>query len=409
MTKGNKGITLIALVITIIVMLILVSVTISMAVNGGLFGYAQKAVVETQGAIDEEQKLAEGGVKIDGKWYNSIDEYLGKDGHNWSRTGDTFTCSHCSASYTMGDAVDYEDAGAASAEVTAARSGLDAYYAKNSKYPTDANADTEGKQTITAEEATWVVLGIEDGDGDGKNETLLITTQSPVGGYYMYGAAAYNYAPSYYDKEAKKTVEGDIDRICRELYSNSTYGTARGMKIEDVNAALNYTPAGGMYHDGSAYGTTGDFTTKLNSEKLATVFNSLKVNGTYTPDPNDNDSEADLGAYELNGYYYYLNDDATAVINDVDPTDESNTITAVEKKLIFGENKELVYVLASRGVGAHTDFARFGPGSVFGGYAYSYYYFFLSVVGVNNGVLVPVRPVVSLTSTLPNKATTSVE
>ena len=46
--KKNQGITLIALVITIIVMLILVGVTITMAVNGGLFEYAKKAAGETE-------------------------------------------------------------------------------------------------------------------------------------------------------------------------------------------------------------------------------------------------------------------------------------------------------------------------------------------------------------------------
>ena len=75
----NKGITLIALVITIIVMLILVGVTISMAVNGGLFDYAGKATGETKNALNAEGQLAEGGIEVDGVWYNSIDEYLNKD------------------------------------------------------------------------------------------------------------------------------------------------------------------------------------------------------------------------------------------------------------------------------------------------------------------------------------------
>lgn len=72
----NGGITLIALIVTIIVMLILVSVTISMAVNGGLFEKAGQAVSETKKAIDAEKKLASGAIKIGGTWYNSIDEYL---------------------------------------------------------------------------------------------------------------------------------------------------------------------------------------------------------------------------------------------------------------------------------------------------------------------------------------------
>ena len=57
MKRNNKGITLIALVITIIVMLILVGVTISMSVNGGLFTYAGRAASETNKAIEDEKTM----------------------------------------------------------------------------------------------------------------------------------------------------------------------------------------------------------------------------------------------------------------------------------------------------------------------------------------------------------------
>lgn len=53
--KSYKGITLIALVITIIIMLILVAVTINLAINGGLFGYAGKANSEKIIADEKEQ------------------------------------------------------------------------------------------------------------------------------------------------------------------------------------------------------------------------------------------------------------------------------------------------------------------------------------------------------------------
>lgn len=43
MMKGQKGITLVALVITIIVMLILVAVTITVALDSGLFDTAKDA------------------------------------------------------------------------------------------------------------------------------------------------------------------------------------------------------------------------------------------------------------------------------------------------------------------------------------------------------------------------------
>lgn len=72
--KSQKGITLIALVITIIVMLILVGVTITMALNGNLFNYAKDAKTQTQNALEEENELSSGTVKIDGKTVD-INEY----------------------------------------------------------------------------------------------------------------------------------------------------------------------------------------------------------------------------------------------------------------------------------------------------------------------------------------------
>ena len=61
MQKREKtGITLIALIITIIVMLILVAVTISMAMKSGLFGYAGEGSKKMKNAINDESFLATG-------------------------------------------------------------------------------------------------------------------------------------------------------------------------------------------------------------------------------------------------------------------------------------------------------------------------------------------------------------
>ena len=76
--KKNKGITLIALVITIIVMLILVVVTIRISTNGGLFDYAGKAARETNDAVADETDIANGKIKIGGITYNSIEEYVNR-------------------------------------------------------------------------------------------------------------------------------------------------------------------------------------------------------------------------------------------------------------------------------------------------------------------------------------------
>ncbi len=73
--KTKRGITLIALVITIIVMLILVVATVTVALNGGLFQSAKKATADTETARKEESELSSGRVKIDGLWYNSVEDY----------------------------------------------------------------------------------------------------------------------------------------------------------------------------------------------------------------------------------------------------------------------------------------------------------------------------------------------
>ena len=53
--KINKGITLIALIITIIILLILVGVSINLAIKGDLFGSAEKAVAGTNDKVAQEQ------------------------------------------------------------------------------------------------------------------------------------------------------------------------------------------------------------------------------------------------------------------------------------------------------------------------------------------------------------------
>ena len=68
--KSEKGITLVALVITIIVMLILVAVSVTFAVQSGLFEKADKATENWKAA---EQEEADADVTVDGK---DIDTYV---------------------------------------------------------------------------------------------------------------------------------------------------------------------------------------------------------------------------------------------------------------------------------------------------------------------------------------------
>ena len=74
MMRAEKGITLVALVITIIVMLILVGVSITVAINGGLFDKAKTAGNEYKAAANQE---AAGNILQDADGnYISINEYI---------------------------------------------------------------------------------------------------------------------------------------------------------------------------------------------------------------------------------------------------------------------------------------------------------------------------------------------
>ena len=72
--KKNKGITLIALIITIIVMLILVAVSVNILIKSNLIGTAEKTMDKYNKVAEEEGNS--GVIEINGKKYNSIEDYM---------------------------------------------------------------------------------------------------------------------------------------------------------------------------------------------------------------------------------------------------------------------------------------------------------------------------------------------
>ncbi len=74
--RKENGITLVALIITIVVMLILVAVSINILVNSNLIGHAEKTGDAYAGAIKNEEKLGNDGITINDKEYASIDDYI---------------------------------------------------------------------------------------------------------------------------------------------------------------------------------------------------------------------------------------------------------------------------------------------------------------------------------------------
>ena len=74
MKEKNKGITLIALIITIVVMLILVAVSVNVLINSNIIGQAEKAAEGYKTASEQEANGGE--IEINGKKYGSVEEYL---------------------------------------------------------------------------------------------------------------------------------------------------------------------------------------------------------------------------------------------------------------------------------------------------------------------------------------------
>ena len=72
----QRGITLIALVITMIIMLILIAVTLKLAIEGGLFNYAKRAAQE----MEQKQQAEQNWVALTGNLSKDqlIEKYTGE-------------------------------------------------------------------------------------------------------------------------------------------------------------------------------------------------------------------------------------------------------------------------------------------------------------------------------------------
>ncbi len=376
--KENKGITLIALIITIIVMLILVAVSVNIIINSNIIGQAEKAAEGYKTAYEQESNI--GQVTIGGKTYNSIEDYLAEQGpkeHNFQYTDNSLAELKCECE-----------------ECKKANSTGRIYKIGQQIKLTDS--DTLLTDTSAATGTEWVVFGREDSNKDGKYETLLITTLAPStekltlgeGGNKTKSADAYN------------TGIEQIEAKVKEIYGNDV----RAMTIDDVNKTLGYTPAGGMYYAGSQWQTTGNFTTKL--KDLGDVWTNIVNYNTnncegvfYTPAHPEgiSDNGAELGEYLLDGYLYKIN---SSISGTGVPTVSENT-SNVAKNLVFGTSgNKYRYWLASRGACAGVNYAGFGPGSVDYGSADSYNVLFSSDAHANYGVL-SARALVSLKSEIP--------
>ncbi len=394
--RREKGITLIALIITIVVMLILVAVSVNVIIKSNLIGTAEKTVDKYKTASEEESNMSQ--IEINGKKYDSIEDYLAgvesiPEIHNWVRTGDNIKCEHCNTSLTIGQKVNYTKTGTGSSSISEEKSGIAQAKADEQSWATSYGVQTVN---IASDDTKWVVLGVEDSNKNGTNETLLLTTETPTTETIrMYGYQPYNYAID------------EINRMCKEIYG----AEARGMTIEDVNACVQYTAPAGMcaknnsetivYYTVPEGTKISDLGSSYGNIWTDIQNNARVIDGTkkyFTPSCPEGTTDASvLGNIIVDGYSYVV--DSTVGAPEGIPVLPDST-TSATKKLIFGDSNNYLYWLASRGVVACSAYAYFGPGSVGGGGADSFSGLFYSG-GISNYVELPLRCVVSPRSDIP--------
>jgi len=358
---SQSGITLIALIITIIVMLILVAVTVKVAIDSGLFGHAKKAVDDWKAAEEQESNIGNGPVTIGGVTYNSLDEYLATLPKT-PETPDTPTTPDRTG-LSVGDYVAYTP------DTVSNYTGLGS--SETEKAGSTSNPADGIPQDTTL---TWRILSIND-DG-----SVDLVSAAPIAtNVYFQGSLGYNNGVLL------------LNDLCKSQYSNSTLGvTARSIDLEDIEKKFNSTGinARNTYNNGNkTYGQTQTYTN--NYSYTPDIYNH--VGKTAAEESKDYYStpttatHSQKGTLEVQQTYYYFSNTPSSYFDD-----------STFHELIFGTGT--AYWLASRYARCSTSYAYFGLRIVSSAYLYGHDLFYSGGTASGNSSFV--RPVVSLGSNI---------
>ena len=421
--KKERGITLIALVITIIVLLILAGVSIAMLTGeNGILSQAQRASEQTDiGKEKEDIALAYNGAKTENNGgdvdADDLNRNFGYNDTNATASGSNpitveFNDSH--RKYEIDSNGNITQVGTGG-ETTTAKSLVQAFKDGDIKigdyisYNPIATGDTgsedkysyESLQTNNGyenqtysvnndtETVNWIVLGLSD---DGNN--LLITTGSPVRKegtnnpssddpyFYMYGSAGYINA---------ETELGNISKI----YGNGDLADSektRSITIEDINKLTGFNPDG----EGEIYEYENNITVQGNGDGTYKYSGSNGASGTFSSN------------HRNSGFQYI---DESNQVKTIATTDTSTTANLTETYYSYTADTNMVsediynkffntgdkyYWLASRAVNVSSNNALFGVRGVYYGGVDADYLFYSR--GDSYDLYYGVRPVVYLKS-----------
>ena len=232
--KSQRGITLIALVITIIILLILAGISIAALTNQGLLKNAKEAQNATEKAEEEQGKVLN-------EYEDEINKYLEND----DKTVEKLVDKVDDGTIKIGDYVKY----------TPDTASTDAILQELSTY---SGSDANTTSTLTQESLNWRVFDVKDG------QVRLISELPTTSTIALKGYNGYNNAVKL------------LDDTCSTLYSNSKFASkVQNLKIEDITAYMKTQPT----EDTTEYKLTNiNYPKILEQEENQTVENSVTNN-----------------------------------------------------------------------------------------------------------------------------------
>ena len=388
--KGMQGITLIALVVTIIVLLILAGIAINLTIGeNGIFSRAEKAANTWRNAETNEQ-LALGELA---DWMDKYANGKGETGDAeepeegtlaWMYeqaiadgcTNDDGTCDNPNHLH-IGDYVDFEK------KVNEYLQTLPSQAINVEVEKKDTGMSYTQHYTVSAStnQVKWRVLGYDNQKKEVKlkAETPLQTSDSGQDGVLgLYGAEAYLYAPAR------------LDSICDDIYGKMGIVTeARSMKMGDVNNVFGITDIKSkdvmpIMNDSSyEYGDSLSSITGVTPDDFINYLNDIKETHpevTCSEEYNDNynlrsDFTSKYGKpltnEKVTGYAYIIRDGNDNVSEMPLPEEVKEKIinTSSTKYDLLFKNATYetsgAYWLSSPGVFGNDGYAGFGPGAVY--------------------------------------------
>ena len=201
--KNTKGITLVALVITIIILLILAGISISALTNTGIFQKAKDAKQKSNDAtLDQNTKLDE--------YENEIDKYLPEQG------GEKLVDKVNDGTIKVGNYISYTPDEASTKDIL---QELSTYSGSEDENTTSTLTQEIDKKTGLK----WRVLDVKDG------KVRLISDRPTTSKITLSEAKGYNNAVYL------------LDKTCKTLYNNSKLASnVQNLKIEDIQDHLVY-------------------------------------------------------------------------------------------------------------------------------------------------------------------------